>query len=103
MFDFSNKIVVVTGAAGAVGQTTVAGFVAAGARVAAVDHAADRLASLWDGNDQVLQVSTDLTSEESVATMATTITDDLGPVDILVNVAGGFTMGPMLHETDIKD
>ena len=102
MFDFSNQIVVVTGAAGAVGQTTVAGFVAAGAQVAAVDLAADRLSALWDGQQQVLQVSADLTSEEPVATMATTISERLGPVDILVNVAGGFTMGPMLHETDIK-
>ena len=102
MFDFSNQIVVVTGAAGAVGQTTVSSFVAAGARVAAVDLAADRLAALWDGQDPIMQLSTDLTSEESVAAMATTISDTLGPVDILVNVAGGFTMGPMLHETDIK-
>ena len=102
MFDFSNQIVVVTGAAGAVGQTTAAAFVTAGARVAAVDHAADRLAALWDGNDQVLQLNTDLTSPESVAAMAETVTGELGPVDVLVNVAGGFSMGPMLHETSIE-
>ena len=102
MFDFSNQVVVVTGAAGAVGQTTAAAFVAADARVAAVDHAADRLAELWNGNDQVLQVSTDLTNADSVATMAATIANKLGPVDILINVAGGFTMGPMLHETSVE-
>ena len=103
MFDFSNQVVVVTGAAGALGRTTVTAFVNAGARVAAVDHAADRLATLWDGNDQVLQVATDLTSPESVTEMADTITRELGPVDTLANIAGGFTMGPPLHETSMKD
>jgi len=103
MFDFSKQVVVVTGAAGAVGHTTAAAFVAAGARVAAVDHAADRLAALWDGNDRVLQLSTDLTSPESVQAMADSIAAELGPVDVLVNVAGGFRMGPLLHETDIED
>jgi len=103
MFNFSNQVVIVTGAAGALGQTTVAAFVAAGARVAAVDHAADRLADLWDGNDQVLQVTSDLTSPDSVSTMAATISEQLGPVDILANIAGGFTMGPALHETSMKD
>jgi NAD(P)-dependent dehydrogenase (short-subunit alcohol dehydrogenase family) len=103
MFDFSNQVAVVTGAAGALGQATVQAFVDAGARVAAVDHAADRLADLWDGNDQVLQVTTDLTSPDSVTAMAATITETLGPVDILANIAGGFTMGPPLHKTAMKD
>ena len=101
-FDFSNKVAIVTGAAGALGQTTAAALVAAGARVAAVDHAADRLASLWDGNDRVLQVSCDLTSPESVEAMARTVSGELGAVDLLANIAGGFTMGPPLHETSIE-
>ena len=102
MFDFSNQVVIVTGAAGAVGQATVAAFVAAGARVAAVDHATERLAELWQGQEQVLQVSCDLTDPDSVSAMAATVTRELGPVDVLTNVAGGFTMGPPLHETPIE-
>lgn len=102
MLTFSDQVVIVTGAAGAVGQTTAAAFAEAGARVAAVDHAADRLAALWDGNERVLQVSCDLTDEASVAEMASTVTDRLGPIDVLANVAGGFTMGPELHETTLQ-
>ena len=102
MFDFTNQVVIVTGAAGAVGQATVSAFVAAGARVAAVDLASERLAELWDGQQQVLQVSCDLTDPDSVAAMVATIGKDLGAVDILTNVAGGFTMGPPLHETSIE-
>ena len=102
MFDFTNQVVIVTGAAGAVGQATVSAFVAAGARVAAVDLAGERLAELWDGQQQVLQVSCDLTDPDSVAAMVATIGKDLGAVDILTNVAGGFTMGPPLHETSIE-
>ena len=102
MFDFSNQVAIVTGAAGAVGQATVSAFVAAGARVAAVDLAGERLAELWDGQQQVLQVSCDLTDPDSVAAMVATIGKDLGAVDILTNVAGGFAMGPPLHETSIE-
>ena len=102
MFDFTNQVVIVTGAAGAVGQATVSAFVAAGARVAAVDLAGERLAELWDGQQQVLQVSCDLTDPDSVAAMVATIGKDLGAVDILTNVAGGFAMGPPLHETSIE-
>ena len=102
MFDFTTQVAIVTGAAGAVGQATVSAFVAAGARVAAVDLAGERLAELWDGQQQVLQVSCDLTDPDSVAAMVATIGKDLGAVDILTNVAGGFTMGPPLHETSIE-
>lgn len=102
MFTFSDQVVIVTGAAGAVGQATAAAFAAAGARVAAVDHAADRLAALWSHNDRVLQVTTDLTSEESVSEMAHTVSSELGPVDVLANIAGGFTMGPPVHETTLE-
>ena len=102
MFDFTNQVAIVTGAAGAVGQATVSAFVAAGARVAAVDLAGERLAELWDGQQQVLQVSCDLTDPDSVAAMVATIGKDLGAVDILTNVAGGFAMGPPLHETSIE-
>ena len=46
---------------------------------------------------------TDLLNAEAVADLAGQIHERFGGVDILANIAGGFTMGPPLHETSDKD
>jgi NAD(P)-dependent dehydrogenase (short-subunit alcohol dehydrogenase family) len=48
-------------------------------------------------------VPTDLTRADSVSEMATRVLAHFKRVDILANIAGGFTMGPPLHETSDKD
>ncbi len=78
-------IVAVTGAAGALGKRTIAVLAAAGWRVVGIDLAAvpgDGLALALGG--------VDLTSEEAMAQAARRIEADLGTLDGLVNIAGGF-------------
>lgn len=102
MFDFSNQVVMITGAAGNLGEATARAFQAAGAKLALVDNRADRLDKLfadWAENVYFLP-SVDITNADAVLAMAEKAREHYGRIDILVNVAGGFRMGPPLHETD---
>ncbi len=102
MFDFSGKVALVTGAAGSLGQAVVMAFAQGGARVACGDRAEDRLQALYgDAKDQ-LPLAVDLTDEGSVTDMVSRAAAQFGRIDILVNVAGGFRMGPALHETPLE-
>lgn len=95
-----SELVVVTGAAGALGQAVVAEFQARGARVAALDLPSGRLSQLAElgGGGEVHPVPVDLTDADAVA-QAWTSVDELGSPSALVTVAGGFT-GGSLEATD---
>ncbi len=100
---FSGKIVVVTGAAGALGQGVFAYFAGQGASVVALDYSEDLLDSAFpDKEEQHRYLSVDLTSAESCASVFQTVVSDLGRIDVLCNVAGGFMMGESVHETTDK-
>ena len=106
MSEFEGKVVMVTGAAGNLGAAVAASFAALGARLALLDHSAERLGRTRDDLDlpsSTLLFPTDLTSPDSVASAADRTVAQVGRVDVLANIAGGFTMGPALHETDDKD
>ena len=106
MSEFEGKVVMVTGAAGNLGAAVAASFAALGARLALLDHSAERLGRTRDDLDlpsPTLLLPTDLTSTDSVASAADRTVAQLGRVDVLANIAGGFTMGPALHETDDED
>jgi len=106
MSEFEGKVVMVTGAAGNLGAAVAASFAALGARLALLDHSAERLGRTRDDLDlpsSTLLFPTDLTSPDSVASAADRTVAQVGRVDVLANIAGGFTMGPALHETDDED
>src|SRR5262245_58801536 len=86
----SRATVVVTGAAGGIGQALVAAFVGAGARVAALDLLAPRA----DGD--VLAVSCDVADGDSVARAAAAVRAELGPARVLVNNAAVLAGAPLL-------
>jgi NAD(P)-dependent dehydrogenase (short-subunit alcohol dehydrogenase family) len=107
MFDFSDRVVVVTGAAGNLGSAALRAFYAAGAKVAAVDRRLEKLEENLDDLGGVeagrLQyVTVNLLDENSVQAMADEVLGHFGRVDVLANIAGGFTMGSPLHETELK-
>lgn len=83
-----NLTVIVTGANGALGRACVDAATAHGARVIEFDLAFDA-----DAADRYV---VDLTKPEVIAGCLA----DVGAVDALLNVAGGFDMGPCVHETD---
>lgn len=85
MFDFSGKVVLVTGAAGGIGQGLCEAFLGWGATVLAFD----RDASALDRMDARLHKATpDLTDLDAVKAAVAAVTATTGPVDILVNNAG---------------
>jgi NAD(P)-dependent dehydrogenase (short-subunit alcohol dehydrogenase family) len=92
-----SELIVVTGAAGALGRAVVAEFRSRDARVAALDLAGDGLTALG-GDDGVHPVPVDLADAGSVAE-AWSAVDRLGAPSALVTVAGGFAGGG-LDETD---
>ena len=102
----TDKIAVVTGAAGNLGQAVARAFADQGARLALVDLNQEGLDAARNGLPPTAQAATftcDLIDPLSVARTSEQIIARYGQVDILANIAGGFTMGPLLHETDDKD
>lgn len=82
------KGVVVTGGFGALGQVVCRAALAAGAKVAAIDHAAAAPAGLSEG---VLALGgVDLTDADQARAALDRAAADLGRLDALLNVAGGF-------------
>lgn len=106
MFKFDGKAVIVTGAAGTLAGEVARHFAAAGANVALVDINRDALGGVLPGLNTASAshcIQADLTDEDSVAGMVGEVMGRFGAIDVLANIAGGFTMGPRVHETDIKD
>jgi 2,3-dihydro-2,3-dihydroxybenzoate dehydrogenase len=90
--DFTNKTAVVTGAAQGIGAAVVRALAERGARVAALDTNADGLATLaakLGGKGRpVTPFPTDVRDSTAVEETIDRIERELGPIDILVNVAG---------------
>lgn len=83
----TDRVIIVTGAFGALGRAVVAGARAEGARVIALDHAEEPpedfdADGVWGG--------VDLTDADEAAEAVASIVQAFGRIDALVNVAGGF-------------
>lgn len=106
MSEFNHQTVIITGAAGNLGAAVAQTFSAAGADVALVDIDKERLQRVQEslpGGSESLIIPTDLINPESVAAMVNSVREKFGRIHILANIAGGFTMGPLIHETRDKD
>jgi NAD(P)-dependent dehydrogenase (short-subunit alcohol dehydrogenase family) len=105
MFDFTDQVVIVTGAAGNLGYAVARAFLAAGAQLVPVDHSADRVqdtfADLAGAPDHLLAGGVDLTDPEAVETLVAKVIERWGRIDVLVNTVGGYRAGSPLHETDL--
>jgi NAD(P)-dependent dehydrogenase (short-subunit alcohol dehydrogenase family) len=106
MWDFSDRVVIVTGAAGSLGGAVVRAFHSAGAKLTLVDRAADRLVRIYsdlaDSADYSFANSVDLTSADDVKSMVEGTVGHFGQVDALVNTAGGYRAGTPVHETPLE-
>jgi NAD(P)-dependent dehydrogenase (short-subunit alcohol dehydrogenase family) len=89
----SGRVVVVTGAAGALGRAVVAGFLGEGREVVALDLPGDPLEEIGRLGG-VHPVPAHLSRPEDVAAAWKTI-DSIGTPDVLVALAGGFRPGPL--------
>ncbi|OBJ11911.1 epimerase [Mycobacterium colombiense] len=86
------KTVLVTGASYGIGEATARSLAAAGATVLVVARSEERLcdltASINAGGGRAVAYPTDLTDESAVSALTKQITDEHGPLDIVVSNAG---------------
>jgi NAD(P)-dependent dehydrogenase (short-subunit alcohol dehydrogenase family) len=81
------KVVVVTGALGALGKVVAESALARGARVAGVDHAPSQLPATAD---RIELGGVDLSDAAQAKTAIEAVASHFGRLDVLINVAGGF-------------
>lgn len=99
-------VVILTGAAGNLGRATAAAFAARGARLALLDRSPDALAAASAAQPAGTEVQTfpaDLLDARAVGAAIDAVAARFGRIDVLANLAGGFAMGPPLHETPDRD
>ena len=93
MSEFEGKTVLVTGAAGALGRAVVDHFAGEGAKIAQLD-----VIKLHDH----FSATPDLTDADACINAVQAVSQELGSIDILANIAGGFAMGEAVHETSAE-
>jgi 3-oxoacyl-[acyl-carrier protein] reductase len=91
--DFTNKVVLVTGASRGIGRACAIQFARAGAKVAVHynqnQQAAQETVSMLDGVGHIT-VGGDVGNAEAVKAMVDTVVEKMGRIDVLVNNAGIF-------------
>ncbi len=93
LFDVSGKVVAITGAAGVLGSEMARALAARGAKVAVMDIADDDAGGLCDeiasAGGQAAAVHCDVLDKADIARAHNEVVEKLGPVDVLINGAGG--------------
>lgn len=98
-YDFSDRVVIVTGAARGVGRAMVGQFVEAGARVVAADRDESGLAETCAPHgDAVVAVAGDVSTADGAALIVATATDRFGRLDVCVNNAAVAPHEALLEE-----
>jgi NAD(P)-dependent dehydrogenase (short-subunit alcohol dehydrogenase family) len=96
---FKGQTVIITGAAGNLGQAVAARFAAEGANLALLDlkqAALDKVPAAGAG--AVLRQGVDLSDTVSIAAAIGVVIALFGRIDAVCNLAGGFHMGEKVHE-----
>lgn len=96
--DLAGKVAAVTGAASGIGLECAKAMLAAGATVAFVDRAGERLAEICGGlGERALPVVVDLMDPASVSRMLPAIVERAGRLDILHANAGAYIGGEVIE------
>ncbi|MFS8086954.1 MAG: SDR family NAD(P)-dependent oxidoreductase, partial [Acidobacteriota bacterium] len=98
--NFNNRTVLVTGAAGNLGQAVAAAFGELGANLALLDRDRPTLERAFGApGEQRLFLPTDLLDQEQVNAAVSRAMERFARIDVLCNIAGGFRMGEPVHQT----
>lgn len=105
MMALSNKVCIVTGAAGSLGRAIASRLVAEGARVMLVDRAADQLCdaarTLSAAADRVATIVADVSDSVATRAYVDATVATFGAIDVLVSNAG--ISGPIRPVTDYPE
>lgn len=102
-YDFSNKVVLVTGGTGALGRALVKKFINSSARTISSFRDDKEAENLKSENGKVELIKMDITNEEQILKTIPTIVERFGTVNILVNVVGGYLGGRNITELGLSD
>ncbi len=96
--------VMITGAAGSLGSAVAAAFAGFGASLTLVDLQQAQLQRAYPNpNERQLLLPVDLLDQVQVNGAVAQALQRFGQIDVLCNIAGGFRMGPAVHETSDED
>jgi NAD(P)-dependent dehydrogenase (short-subunit alcohol dehydrogenase family) len=96
---FTDRTVVITGASGNLGRAVAKAFAELGASLVLIDVRRGDL----DDDEKRLVLEANLLDAESVRAAVAKALERFGRIDVLCNIAGGFRMGPPVHETKDAD
>jgi len=103
----NDRVVVITGATGGLGQFTARAFAEQGASLALISTSQDKLDSLADElklpEERVLTQAVDLLEPDVVQDTAEAIFDKFGRVDVLIHLVGGWVGGKTIAEAKLDD
>lgn len=106
MFDFSEKVVIVTGASGNLGQAVARAFYAAKATLVLVDYQTGRMEkqfpALAASGDHYLAEGLDAGEPEAMEGLAREVVRRFGRIDVLANTVGGYWGEAPLYETSLE-
>ncbi|GAA4615646.1 2,3-dihydro-2,3-dihydroxybenzoate dehydrogenase [Saccharopolyspora hordei] len=98
---FGGTVAIVTGAAQGIGAAVTEAFAELGATVAAVDRNAEKVQQVAAGlGERVHAYPADVTDSAAVTEVVERVEAELGPVDVLANVAGVLQVGTVQEITD---
>lgn len=95
MFDFSDRVVLVSGASGNLGRAVAQAFYDAGARVVLAARRVDELPAFAADAERVISHTVDLTQPESAQALVRAARDRFGWIDAVANTVGGFRSMPV--------
>lgn len=106
MYDFSNQIVMITGATGNLSAALVRKYFDAGANIVLLARSPEKLRELYpqviQKPDRFLIQKVDVTVPASIDQSVVKVKQQFGRIDILLNTVGGFRAGDALHETSLE-
>jgi NAD(P)-dependent dehydrogenase (short-subunit alcohol dehydrogenase family) len=95
---FAGKTALITGASGNLGKAVAAAFETGGASLALVGSDIAHLRAAFTEGPRRLLLAADLRDAGAVTAAVDAAAARFGRIDILCNIAGGFAMGPPVHE-----
>lgn len=99
-FLLNNKVIVVTGATGVLGEAFITGIAAAGGTVGVLGRnektAAERAAIITKNGGKAIALIADVTNEEQLLAARQKVLTEFGRIDGLVNAAGGNMPGAVI-------
>jgi NAD(P)-dependent dehydrogenase (short-subunit alcohol dehydrogenase family) len=98
--EMATRVVMITGAAGNLGRAVAQAFAQAGDALVLVGRTRGSLVRAYgEETPQRLFAAADLLAPAQLDAAVRLAVQRLGGIDVLCNIAGGFQMGPAVHET----